>query len=348
MWQSGVMRDLGAFPPEDNIGSESFAYAINDAGFIAGSVDLAGVVWNLAGVPNFPPFPPFVVVTNPGPFMPAATSDINNAGQAAGTSLAVARAFRWQSGTLTLLPSLPSSNSDDRAFGINGSGEVVGRALVVPPLPPRHHAVLWPNPTTVTDIGTLGGTDSEAHDINDDGFVVGFSQTESGNTGAFVWRADLGMQALGTLGGSYSAASAINASGQIVGTSSTSSGAQHAALWTIKFATVIAIDVKPGSTPNSVNPRSHGVIPVAILTTNDLDATTVNPQSVRFGPNNAVEDGTAHFEDVNGDGRPDLVFHFRTDATGIQCGDTKVILKAKTFAGDALQGTDSINTVGCK
>src|SRR5215467_9390148 len=89
MWQSGVMRDLGAYPPEDNIGSESVANAINDAGLIAGSVDLAGVVWNLAGVPNFPPFPPYVRVTDPGPFHPARTNAVNNAGQAVGKNLSI-------------------------------------------------------------------------------------------------------------------------------------------------------------------------------------------------------------------------------------------------------------------
>jgi probable HAF family extracellular repeat protein len=345
MWQSGVMRDLGAYPPEDNIGSKSFANAINDAGLIAGSVDLAGVVWNLAGVPNFPPFPPNVRVTDPGPFSPARANDINNAGQAAGTSLSGSVGFRWQAGTLTFLPSL--GPQDDDAFGINGLGEVVGRSLLAPPV--RHHAVLWPSPTTAVDLGTLGGANSAAQDINDDGLVVGSSETESGNIVAFVWRANLGMQALGTLGGSYSTASAINASGQIVGTSSTSTGVLHAALWTIKFATAIAIDVKPGSAPNSVNPRSHGVIPVAILTTDDLDATTVNPQSVRFGPNSATEaHGRSHIEDVNNDGRPDAVFHFRTDETGIKCGDTEVILRGETFGGNALKGTDSIRTVGCK
>ena len=345
MWQSGVLRDLGAYPPEDNIGSQSFANAINDAGLIAGSVDLAGVVWNLAGTPNFPPFPPAVRVTDPGPFHPARTSAINNAGQAVGKHLSLASGFRWQSGTLTLLPTI--GPLDDWAMGINELGEVVGRALLGPPL--RYHAVKWPNLTTVLDIGTLGGTNSEAHDINDDGLVVGFSQTQSADTVAFVWRADVGMQALGTLGGPYSTASAINASGQIVGTSRTSSGALHAALWTIKFATAIAIDVKPDGVPNSVNPRSHGVIPVAILTTDDLDATTVNPASVRFGPNNATEaHGRAHIEDVNGDGRPDMVLHFRTEETGIQCGDAQVKLKAETFGGDAVLGTDSIRTVGCK
>jgi hypothetical protein len=47
------------------------------------------------------------------------------------------------------------------------------------------------------------------------------------------------------------------------------------------------IDIKPGSFPNSINPRSKGVIPVAILTTDTFDATTVDPLSVTFGPDEA-------------------------------------------------------------
>src|SRR5262245_18097596 len=33
----------------------------------------------------------------------------------------------------------------------------------------------------------------------------------------------------------------------------------------------ITIDIKPGGTPNSINPNSHGEIPVAVLTTNTFD-----------------------------------------------------------------------------
>ena len=42
----------------------------------------------------------------------------------------------------------------------------------------------------------------------------------------------------------------------------------------------VAIAIKPGSSPNTINPKSHGVIPVAIQTTDTFDATTANPWSV--------------------------------------------------------------------
>ena len=91
------------------------------------------------------------------------------------------------------------------------------------------------------------------------------------------------------------------------------------------------------------------MISVAILTTSTFDATTVDPLSVKFGPNEAIEaHGRGHIEDVNGDGQFDLVLHFNTQHTGIQCGDTSAVLTGKTFSGQAIAGFDSIQTVGCE
>ena len=111
----------------------------------------------------------------------------------------------------------------------------------------------------------------------------------------------------------------------------------------------MTVDLKPGEFPNTINPKSNGVIPVAILTTPDFNATTVDPLSVEFGPQGALEaHGKGHIEDVNGDGQPDLLLHFRTQDTGITCGDTEGVLTGETFAGQAIVGSDTIKTVGCK
>jgi hypothetical protein len=112
---------------------------------------------------------------------------------------------------------------------------------------------------------------------------------------------------------------------------------------------MVMIDIHPGSFPNSINPRSQGVIPVAILTTASFDATTVDPSTVFFGATGA-EAAAVQFalEDVDGDGDLDLILHFRTQDTGIQCGQTSASLTGKTFSGQAIQGSDSIVTVGCK
>ena len=111
----------------------------------------------------------------------------------------------------------------------------------------------------------------------------------------------------------------------------------------------VAIDIKPGSFPNSINPKSRGRIPVAILTTDTFDATTVDPTTVRFGPTGTeAAPVQSAFEDVNGDLETDMIFHFQTQVTGIACGDTKASLTGETFDRQMIQGADSIKTVGCK
>ena len=111
----------------------------------------------------------------------------------------------------------------------------------------------------------------------------------------------------------------------------------------------VAIDIKPGSDSNPINPRSKGKIPVAILTTDTFDATAVEPTTVRFGPNGTeAAPVRSALEDVDGDGDTDMILHFKTQDTGIVCGDTSASLTGETFGGQAIEGSDSIKTVGCK
>lgn len=44
----------------------------------------------------------------------------------------------------------------------------------------------------------------------------------------------------------------------------------------------VAVDIKPTSCPNPLNVKNNGVLPVAIVGTEDLDVTTVDPASVRL------------------------------------------------------------------
>jgi hypothetical protein len=108
----------------------------------------------------------------------------------------------------------------------------------------------------------------------------------------------------------------------------------------------VSIDIKPRSEPNAVNVRSRGVIPVAILTTEDFDALTVDADSVVFGPAEAKKrHKQAHVEDVEGDGDLDLLLHFRTQETGIALGDTEACLAGQTYDGVPIEGCDSVRTV---
>jgi len=116
-----------------------------------------------------------------------------------------------------------------------------------------------------------------------------------------------------------------------------------------RYAALVAIDIKPGTFPNSINLRKKGLIPVAILTTPTFDATTVDVSSVQFGASGteAAAQQSAQ-QDVDFDGDTDLILHFRTEATGILCGATSASLTGQTGGGQAIQDSDSIVTVGCK
>ncbi len=108
----------------------------------------------------------------------------------------------------------------------------------------------------------------------------------------------------------------------------------------------VAIDIKPATSPNDINLKSKGLISVAILSTPEFDATSVDPLSVQFGPAGANErHGKGHIVDVDGDGDLDLQLHFRTPETDIAPGDTEACLTGETIAGEPISGCDTIRTV---
>jgi thrombospondin type 3 repeat protein len=114
-------------------------------------------------------------------------------------------------------------------------------------------------------------------------------------------------------------------------------------------STSVQIDIKPGAFPNTINLGSSGVVPVAILSTPTFDARTVNPLTVVLaGADVRVKgNGTAmaSFQDINGDGRLDLVVHVNTQAFELSLGDTVAFLEAKTFSGALVIGSDSVRIV---
>jgi hypothetical protein len=109
----------------------------------------------------------------------------------------------------------------------------------------------------------------------------------------------------------------------------------------------IDIDIKPGSDPNPINPGSNGVIPVAILTTDTFDASTVDPGTVTLaGAEVAVrgksEKTMARLEDVDGDGDDDLLLQVDTQSDDALWVSGAVVLTGETYDGQAIEGTDDV------
>ena len=160
----------------------------------------------------------------------------------------------------------PVGAGDAAAYGVNGSGEVVGNALVNG----NSQATLW-SQGTVQTLGGLGGPNSyanainnrsqaagmatdasgqgravlysnggvqdvslpganwsSAYGINNTGTIAGYAMSSRGLSQAYTWSAAGGFTNLGTLGGANSYAFGINDAGQAVGNSSVSSGYSHA------------------------------------------------------------------------------------------------------------------------
>ncbi len=113
---------------------------------------------------------------------------------------------------------------------------------------------------------------------------------------------------------------------------------------------VVHIEIKPPAAPPvPINLRSGGVIPVAILSTSIFDARTVDPTTVILSGATVARKGKGtpqvSVQDVNGDGLPDLVVQVSTSALQLTNTAVQAVLTGRTFAGQAIEGTESIRIV---
>jgi hypothetical protein len=134
----------------------------------------------------------------------------------------------------------------------------------------------------------------------------------------------------------------------IIVTAYQSDGLYSIKIMQVSLARVYAIDIKPMSWPNPINVKNKGVIPVAILGTDDFDVTQIDPATIRL-------EGAAplrwSLEDADLEGRIDLVLLFKNQEVvdafpAVNDGDTLPLtltgnLKDE-FGGTAIQGTDVI------
>ena len=101
------------------------------------------------------------------------------------------------------------------------------------------HAYLWDGRTVTELPNTLGGSLSEAHDVNAWDWAVGWADDENGIPRAVMWKYGK-MYRLPSIWGGESAALAINDLGQVVGWESDESYSSHAVLWSLGKACDLA------------------------------------------------------------------------------------------------------------
>jgi len=153
----------------------------------------------------------------------------------------------------------------------------------------------------------------------------------------------------------------INSSGQIVG-QGTINGQSHAFLLT-PIPDTVCIDIKPQSCPNPLNVTSKGVLPVAILGSEEFDVNEIDPNSLEIlgvSPlRSSVEDVAALVaeealpEDClctteGPDGFMDLSLKFDTQAIIEAIGEVEdgemiiLTLTGSLLDGTPIQGTDCV------
>jgi probable HAF family extracellular repeat protein len=245
LWQKGLMTDLGTLG-----GPNSFAsWRLNERGEIGGTAettapdplgeDFCGFGTHLIclptlwqkGVPN-----PLPTLGGNNGF----AAGVNSRGQVVGHAenstpdptceapqVLQHKPVVWQKGRVQELPLL-IGDSGGIGLTINDRGQIAG---ISGSCITSSHAVLWQN-GTVTDLGSLGGTEQIPSDINNQGQVAGLSNlTGDAAFHAFLWENGV-MTDLGTLPGDVSSTGdGINSKGQVVGGSFDVDGNERAVIW---------------------------------------------------------------------------------------------------------------------
>jgi len=132
----------------------------------------------------------------------------------------------------------PDGFTNSEAYGINNDGVVAG--VTEDEDFSNSRAFVFRDDTGFQVLNTFGGSFSAGRDVNDDGVLVGFSETAGGKVQGFVVQPDEHgvypdldptLHAIPTLGGNFSNASRVNASGQVLGASRGADGVIRAYIY---------------------------------------------------------------------------------------------------------------------
>jgi probable HAF family extracellular repeat protein len=233
--------------------------------------------------------------------------------------------------------------ANSTAFGINNSGVIVGSYV---DSAGKTHGFIWRDGVSISIDGP-GALNTWVYDINSLDDVVGEYTDTSGRAIGFVLSAG-DFAVLDIAGSSEVRPMGINDSREVVGFFQDGTGT-HGFLASPLGVLEVEIMIKPpASPPVSLSLNGKGKIPVAIVSTDNFNATAeVDTTSLTFGRTGtetslASCDAVGH--DVDGDGRLDLVCYFNARNTGIVAGDTVARLHGGTVSGREIRGAEAIST----
>lgn len=228
LYENGVLTDISTSDDSNSTGN-----SVNDSGQVAITAHLNRGPSQAFLYSNGTRVPIGLPGSNFGTAM-----GINSAGDvvgSSGTSGGIYHGYVYHNGVTTDLGTLPgSTDQHSSASAINDSGVIVGSAGIGGTDPvgrPLVHAFRYEN-GVMADIGTLGGVQSHANDINASGVIVGQADSAAEPYNAFVYSNGV-MTNLGALGGvHFSEAFGVNSAGDVVGMGAKSGEADHAFLYT--------------------------------------------------------------------------------------------------------------------
>ena len=121
----------------------------------------------------------------------------------------------------------------------------------------------------------------------------------------------------------------------------------------------VSVDIKPSSCPNPLNVKDKGVLPVAVLGTEDFDVFDIDPASIRL---EGVAPIRSSYEDTDDcdckkkgpDGYIDIVLQFNTQEIvaaldSVYDGDELLLtITGETHDGTLIEGTDFVIIIAQK
>jgi len=248
-----------------------------------------------------------------------------------------------QQNTPTFVGSVTSLPVVIEIAGDPPSGPPVQAQCAVNPATWYPEWVAAPGPTVQARLTNLPGADVDKPTIRLNGTLAPMSTLVSGSDLVITFERSAAVRSLGSLVPGTTVFPRIT--GDFVAAAAAERFRAECAV-AIQGAISVEIDIKPGSDDNVIKLGSNGNIPVAILSSETFDARTVDPMTVALA-NAGLKikgngSGIFSYDDIDGDGRDDLLVHILTQGLELTPTAESAELVGSTFDDTPIFGVDSV------